>query len=210
MNTTTSQKNWKSTTRGILIIPALMFFLTPVGYVMVYLILPFVFGNVFRYPFDRYPTIHIGNMFLIILIGYLGYFYFNRKKIAPSLYIVLRILYFIYITVLIAVFYNQGIFDDVKNELYTSIAACLLFVSLFVYSKKVKEVFTEEITDSNMLERITAKAEPAFNKFFALLLTVKKWLIPLILLFCAALTILIFLLYHCLYIIFTRPLTSIG
>jgi hypothetical protein len=211
MNTIVTTKTWKSTTQGVLIIPAIMIILSIIAHIVYYIFLPLAFRNnsFYSYEINDYPVIHIGNFLFLILTLYLGYFYFKRKKIAPSLFITIRLIYFIYVALLIAVFYNMDIFKSLQNDLIASVTSCMLLVSIFIYSKKTDAVFTEEITEQNWIERTTKIFEPKMNRFHAVLTKRKKWLIPLILIVCTIITMTIFLLYNGIYFLFMKPAISL-
>jgi hypothetical protein len=156
--------------KGWLWLPAIALMVQPVSFVIKG-ILPF-----FKYygPHIRLEVsvpMLIGDIVLLIMVAIVAWFYFNRKKIAPALYVA-KILIMVLMWEIM-----DGLIDSQHDPPYMGMLVhSLVILPYLVLSKTVERTFTVELNSKVRIERIFIRPAPFLMKYY-LKLRKMRWLV---------------------------------
>jgi hypothetical protein len=132
---------------GWLWLPALGLLIQPVSF-FTRNILPFLKSHPPHIRLTVNIPILIGDIILLCLVGLVAWFYFNRKKIAPALYIIK----IIFIVLLWEVM--DGLIESQNDPPFLGMMFhTLVIIPYLVLSKRVNATFVEELDDTILIEK---------------------------------------------------------
>lgn len=145
---------------GWLWLPAIGLALQPLQFVLLNIV-PFFQDH---YPFRikiNYPVL-IGDIILLVLIGIVSWFFFNRKRHAPALYI----LYILFMVIMWEVV--DGLHESQNDPPFIAmIFHTLVIIPYLVLSKKVKTTFNIELQGKIYIEKVFIPFSTFLDTFYS-------------------------------------------
>lgn len=154
---------------GWLWLPAIALMVQPVSLFIKSIPLFKSYGPPFRLEVN--VPILIGDIILLIMVAIVAWFFFNRKRIAPALYI-LKIIIMVLMWEIIDGLINSGIDPPYIGMLLH----CLVILPFLVLSKRVYETFVEELNSNIWIEKVFIRLSPFLINSY-LQLRKMKWLV---------------------------------
>ena len=130
-----------------------------------------------------WPAI-VANLMIVLMVLVVSYFFFRKRRIAPSLFIIYLMLIFAMSTIL------QAFVPNLEVPFIAYIFSLFYFPVYFLFSRRVKATFVQPVTDGNRMERRFLRLEPGLIRFFSWLQRRRWWLPVLVILYIAAVVIL--------------------
>lgn len=113
----------------------------------------------------------IGNIVILFMVAIVAWFFFNRKRIAPGLYI-LKIVIMVLMWEIM-----DGLINSWNDPPYIGMLLhCLVILPFLVLSKRVEATFVEELNSTIVIEKVFIKLSPFLINSY-LKLRKMKWLI---------------------------------
>lgn len=158
---------------GWLWLPAIALMIQPLSF-FAGSILPFLKSHGPHFRLAVNVPVLIGDIVLLSMVVIVAWFYFNRKKIAPALYI-LKIIFMVLMWDIM-----DGLIEHQNDPpFFGMIFHVLVIIPFLTLSIRVKETFVEELDSTRKLEKFFTKFSPNLTGIF-LRLRNTKYLIFLI------------------------------
>lgn len=171
-------KNVKSGIGGWLFLPAIVIIFSPILFIMKNLE---VFRMAQKFNFRviiNYPAMTI-NLIILFCLALVAYLFFKKKEIAPASFI-------LYILIGFSLWSIHDTFaSKLKAPIIANIFTSFVLIPYFVYSKRVKVTFTNELNNNIWVERWVNHLTPFLKSFYAFLYKTRKILLLEIFLFVA-------------------------
>ncbi|MCD4793643.1 MAG: DUF2569 domain-containing protein [Bacteroidales bacterium] len=145
--------------RGWLWLPAIGLIITPISFITKSIIPLFQNHYPFRVEIDY--TIMFADLFLLIMVGIISWFFFKRKKHTPIIYI-------IYILLMVLMWEIVDGLHESQNDppFIAMIFYCIVIVPYFTLSKRVHETFVIELNNEVLIERIFFPLTSFLKQFY--------------------------------------------
>lgn len=145
---------------GWLWLPAIGLAIQPLQFVLLNIV-PFFQDH---FPFRikiNYPVL-IVDIILLVLIGIVSWFFFNRKRYTPALYI----LYIFFMVIMWEVV--DGLYESQNDPPFIAmIFHTLVIIPYLVLSKRVKTTFKNELQEKIYVERVFIPFSTSLDKFYS-------------------------------------------
>ena len=145
---------------GWLWLPALGLAVQPLHFVLLNIVPFFQVHYPFKIKID-YPLL-IADIILLVLIGIVSWFFFNRKRYTPALYI----LYILFMVIMWEVV--DGLYESQNDPPFIAmIFHTLVIIPYLVLSKRVKTTFNNELQEKIYIERVFIPVSTFLDKFYS-------------------------------------------
>jgi hypothetical protein len=161
---------------GWLWLPAIALMIQPLSF----------FASILPFFKNPGPNIHltinglvlIGDIVLLSMVAIVAWFYFNKKKIAPALYI-LKIIIMVLMWEIM-----DGLIESQKDPPFIGMMFhCLVIIPYLVLSERVKVTFVEELNSAVKIEKIFMRLSPVLLSFYLKIRKMRFLVFVLVLLF---------------------------
>jgi hypothetical protein len=154
---------------GWLWMPAIGLIITPISFISKN-IAPFL-RNHYPYRLSVDYTIMLADIFLLVLVGILSWYFFKCKKHS-------HVLYVIYVLIMVLMWLViDGVHESQNDPPFIAMFFyCMVVVPYLVLSKNAKETFIAELQSSVFIERIVMSSSKFLTMFYAFL-SKNKWMI---------------------------------
>jgi hypothetical protein len=140
--------------RGWLWLPAIALIAQPLD-LFRKTILPLFESRLPNYRYEIDVPILIGDILLLVMVAVVAWLFFNRKRIAPIVFIC----YIIIVVLMWEII--DGMFEISREQPFIGMMIhTLVVLPYLLLSKRVKETFTEELNISIMIEKIFIPVSP--------------------------------------------------
>lgn len=169
-------KNVQSGIGGWLFLPALAIIIQPIVFIQKNLEVFRMAQNFGGRVIIDYPAM-ITNLIILFCVALVGYLFFKRKTIAPVSFVLYILIGFSLWTI------HDTFAAQFKAPIIANLFTSFVLIPYFVYSKRVKITFTNELDNTIWIDRLFEYLTPFLNTFDAFLGKTRKFLLLEIFLF---------------------------
>lgn len=168
--------NVKSGISGWLLLPVLAIITPPISFIQKNLEVFRMAQNFGGKVFIDWPVMII-DLIILFCLALVAYLFFKKKSIAPVSFVLYILIGFSLWTI------HDTFADQFKAPIIANIFTSFVLIPYFVFSKRVKFTFTNELESNIWVERWFKRLIPFLNPFYALLYKARKFLLLEIFLF---------------------------